>query len=82
MRGETRLRGRHVLPGSQSFKDVRHQLYREYLRIIAVHQPSVFVMENVKGILSAKVPSSRGAQALMFDRIRARPHRPMGIAGR
>lgn len=51
-------------------KDVRHELYREYLRIIAVHQPSVFVMENVKGILSSKVPDAAGTQALMFDRIR------------
>jgi DNA (cytosine-5)-methyltransferase 1 len=48
-------------------EDVRHTLYREYLRIIAVHQPTVFVMENVKGILSAKVPGDNG---LMFDRIR------------
>ena len=36
-------------------KDHRHFLYREYLRIIAVHHPPVFVMENVKGILSSKV---------------------------
>jgi DNA (cytosine-5)-methyltransferase 1 len=49
-------------------KDVRHKLYQEYLRIIAVHQPAVFVMENVKGILSAKVPAT---DDLMFDRIRA-----------
>lgn len=48
--------------------DVRHTLYQEYLRIIAVHQPSVFVMENVKGILSAKVP---GTNELMFDHIRS-----------
>jgi DNA (cytosine-5)-methyltransferase 1 len=48
--------------------DVRHKLYQEYLRIIAVHQPAVFVMENVKGILSSKVP---GTDDLMFDRIRA-----------
>ena len=36
-------------------KDERHFLYREYLKIIADHQPPVFVMENVKGLLSAKV---------------------------
>jgi DNA (cytosine-5)-methyltransferase 1 len=36
-------------------KDHRHFLYREYLRIIARHQPAVFVMENVKGLLSAQV---------------------------
>lgn len=34
-------------------KDKRVGLYKEYLRIIAVHKPAVFVMENVKGLLSA-----------------------------
>ena len=36
-------------------KDDRHFLYREYLRILHRAKPAVFVMENVKGILSAKV---------------------------
>lgn len=35
--------------------DHRVFLYKEYLRIIAVHHPAVFVMENVKGLLSAKL---------------------------
>ncbi|MDB4552122.1 DNA cytosine methyltransferase [bacterium] len=35
--------------------DHRHMLYREYLKIIADHSPPVFVMENVKGILSARL---------------------------
>lgn len=35
--------------------DNRVFLYKEYLRVIAKHQPSIFVMENVKGLLSAKV---------------------------
>jgi DNA (cytosine-5)-methyltransferase 1 len=35
--------------------DKRHFLYEEYLRIVARHAPAVFVMENVKGILSSKV---------------------------
>jgi DNA (cytosine-5)-methyltransferase 1 len=34
--------------------DARHLLYREYLRIIKKHSPPVFIMENVKGILSSK----------------------------
>jgi DNA (cytosine-5)-methyltransferase 1 len=34
--------------------DEKHTLYRQYLRIIAAHRPPVFVMENVKGLLSAK----------------------------
>ena len=35
--------------------DIRHFLYHEYLKIIIDHAPPVFVMENVKGLLSAKV---------------------------
>ena len=34
-------------------KDHRQYLYLEYLQIIAEHHPSIFVMENVKGLLSA-----------------------------
>ena len=42
--------------GREKFEeDHRHFLYREYLRIIADHRPRVFVMENVKGLLSAQV---------------------------
>ena len=33
--------------------DEKHFLYREYLRIIKVHAPPVFVMENVKGLISS-----------------------------
>ncbi len=40
---------------TQFESDHRHFLYREYLRIIADHRPRVFVMENVKGLLSARV---------------------------
>jgi DNA (cytosine-5)-methyltransferase 1 len=35
-------------------KDEKHFLYREYLRIIQAHKPTIFVMENVKGLLSSK----------------------------
>lgn len=45
-------------------KDVKHFLYREYLRIIQVHKPAIFVMENVKGLLS-----SQHAGNPMFERI-------------
>jgi DNA (cytosine-5)-methyltransferase 1 len=45
-------------------KDEKHFLYREYLRIIRVHKPAVFVMENVKGLLS-----SRHSGSGMFVRI-------------
>jgi DNA (cytosine-5)-methyltransferase 1 len=36
-------------------KDTRHYLYRQYLDILARYRPHIFVMENVKGILSSKI---------------------------
>ena len=36
-------------------EDHRNFLYLEYLKIIAKFQPQTFVMENVKGMLSAKI---------------------------
>lgn len=39
-------------------KDERVGLYKQYLRILAVHNPAVFVMENVKGLLSAETEKS------------------------
>lgn len=45
--------------------DEKHFLYTEYLRILRAHAPPVFVMENVKGLLSSRHSGSR-----MFDRIR------------
>lgn len=45
--------------------DHKHFLYREYLDILKRFRPAVFVMENVKGLLSA---GHKGTQ--MFDRIR------------
>ncbi|ESZ78369.1 DNA methyltransferase [Mesorhizobium sp. L103C105A0] len=50
------LVGRSRMMGQPGFeKDERHFLYKEYLKIIADHAPPVFVMENVKGLLSATV---------------------------
>ena len=50
------LVGRSRMMKTPEFKeDERLFLYREYLKIIAEHRPPVFVMENVKGLLSAKV---------------------------
>lgn len=36
------------------YTDKRHTLYREYLKILAAFSPDIFIMENVKGILSAR----------------------------
>ncbi|QDU33024.1 Modification methylase AplI [Poriferisphaera corsica] len=61
------LVGRSRNKGNQSYKpddDKRQYLYVEYLHVIAEHQPAIFVMENVKGLLSATVKNKR-----MFERI-------------
>lgn len=50
--GRARNRGK---PDYVAEADPRHYLYKEYLRIIHRYKPAVFVMENVKGILSAKI---------------------------
>ncbi len=47
--------------------DQRVYLYKEYLRIIAVHQPAIFVMENVKGLLSAKVEGEKIFNKILND---------------
>lgn len=52
------LVGRSRNRGKQDYvaaNDHRHFLYREYLRILHNNRPAVFVMENVKGILSSRV---------------------------
>jgi DNA (cytosine-5)-methyltransferase 1 len=48
-------------------KDRRHFLYKAYLRIIAEHRPPVFVMENVRGILTAEVGGKRIIDRLLSD---------------
>jgi DNA (cytosine-5)-methyltransferase 1 len=48
-------------------QDERHFLYREYLRIVADHEPAVFVLENVKGLLSSKQGGSRIVSRILDD---------------
>jgi DNA (cytosine-5)-methyltransferase 1 len=50
-----------------SDEDHRVHLYKEYLRIIAKHHPAVFVMENVKGLLSAKIDDQKVFDAIKKD---------------
>ncbi len=52
------LMGRARNKGKEDYvpeEDPRHFLYLEYLKIIEEFSPAVFVMENVKGILSSKI---------------------------
>lgn len=58
-------RSRRTRETQEKFEsDEKHFLYREYLRIIQRHKPAVFIMENVKGMLSSK-----HGGASIFDRI-------------
>ena len=60
------LAGRSRVGGIDQ-KDHRVYLYKEYLRIIAVHHPTVFVMENVKGLLSAEVNDEKVFDWILKD---------------
>lgn len=62
--------GRARNRGKQDYKaenDHRHFLYREYLRIIQKKRPAVFVMENVKGILSSHVGGEQMFPKILQD---------------
>ena len=48
-------------------QDEKHFLYKEYLKIIIDHRPPVFVMENVKGLLSAKIDGESVLQKILRD---------------
>lgn len=62
------LVGRSRMMGRSDFeKDERHTLYLEYLRIIADHRPPVFVMENVKGLLSATIEGKSAIARIVRD---------------
>ena len=62
------LVGRSRMMGNPEFEsDERHFLYREYLKIIRDHRPPVFVMENVKGLLSARVKGQPVIQRIVSD---------------
>jgi DNA (cytosine-5)-methyltransferase 1 len=63
MAGRSRMRGKDPMKFDT---DKRHFLYTEYLRIIQQFEPAVFVMENVKGVLSSKQAGTG-----IFDRILA-----------
>lgn len=64
------LVGRSRNRGKAEYKaedDHRHFLYKEYLRIIQKYRPAVFVMENVKGILTARVGENKIFETILQD---------------
>jgi len=61
-------RSRLTKLGRSAFEDKdMHVLYREYLRILARYKPPVFVMENVKGLLSAKFAGTSTFKRIISD---------------
>lgn len=48
-------------------EDPKHFLYKEYLNVIQAYKPSVFVMENVKGILSSKINGLKIFHSILKD---------------
>jgi DNA (cytosine-5)-methyltransferase 1 len=62
------LVGRSRMMSKPGFEqDERHTLYLEYLRIIVDHRPPVFVMENVKGLLSATIEGKSAINRIIRD---------------
>src|SRR3546814_8708241 len=63
------LAGRSRRANDKDFhKDEKHFLYRDYLRIIQVHKPTIFVMENVTGLLSSKHSGDPMFEKIIADR--------------
>ena len=62
--GRSRMR-----PGNKAKfeKDHRHFLYEEYLRIVGEFKPTMFVMENVKGLLSSSVKGEQIFHRMLED---------------
>lgn len=64
------LAGRSRNAGIQDYRpkdDERHFLYREYCRVLKELSPAVFVMENVKGMLSSSVEGLAIFEQVMSD---------------
>jgi DNA (cytosine-5)-methyltransferase 1 len=62
--GRARNKG---IEGYVASEDKRHFLYKEYIRIIERLKPVAFVMENVKGMLSANVDGESIFERVLSD---------------
>ena len=62
------LIGRARMKKNENFAiDERHKLYENYLQMLAKFKPAVFVMENVKGMLSSKIDGESVFARIMDD---------------
>lgn len=62
--GRARNRGKEDYRAEE---DHRHFLYKEYLQVIAEFRPAVFVMENVKGLLTSTIEGARIFESIKSD---------------
>lgn len=53
--------------GKKNKKDPRHYLYQQYLNAIQQFHPSVFVMENVRGLLSCRLDQGHIVHRILED---------------
>lgn len=56
-----------VRSGVNNEKDPRHYLYQEYLNVIRQFRPSIFVMENVRGLLSCQLDRKHIIHRILED---------------
>ncbi len=54
-------------PNYSATEDKRQRLYVEYLQVLADHHPAIFIMENVKGLLSATLENQRIFERILED---------------
>ena len=74
--------GRSRMINNPEFEqDERHFLYQEYLETIINHRPPVFVMENVKGLLSAKVKGESIIKRIVSDLSSPKPANDVNTNG-
>jgi DNA (cytosine-5)-methyltransferase 1 len=82
------LAGRSRRTNDKDFeKDKKHFLYQEYLHIIEEFEPSIFVMENVKGLLSSTHAGSKMFEKILGDLSNPKPGleyevRSLSVAGK
>jgi DNA (cytosine-5)-methyltransferase 1 len=62
--GRSRNKG---IRGYSAEEDDRSYLYQQYLRLIAEHEPDFFIMENVKGMLSARLNGKSLFEKILDD---------------
>jgi DNA (cytosine-5)-methyltransferase 1 len=59
--------------------DGRTWLYKEYIKIINDFEPEIFVMENVRGMLSAKVEGKGGEKVHVWKQIFSDLNKPSNV---